>query len=401
MPFENPDTWAAEGPLYAPGLMWSDGLYPRWKAPNRYVKAGWKTVSIKLDGRKGDGQDEARAARCRALTRELLDWYADRDPQRIRPNTWGYVIARYRSDDISPYHDVKPNTRAGYAKLLAKWQEVIGHVTVADLDYEAVKTIQRAMQDKGRSVSYIRRAFTMLRTVARYGAALRLPGTAQVAATLAAIRFQAPPPRDVAPTRAQITAIIAEADARGLHGFAAGIALQYWLALRAVDVRGQWEPAAGQGGIVVSGKRWVDGLTWDMVAPDCSSFTKVISKTRKSLTEPYTFDLSKVPELQTRLRLLANAGRIGPVIVSERTRRPYTVYSWSQTFRRLAAHLGLPDNIQMMDTRAGALTDAAESGASPVDLRNAGQHADLATTGRYLRDRSTSANNVIRLRTSR
>ncbi|WP_297770517.1 hypothetical protein [uncultured Roseovarius sp.] len=46
---------------------------------------------------------------------------------------------------------------------------------IQDLDYEQIKRIQKASEEKSRSTSYIHRLFNTLRRVARYGTALQIP----------------------------------------------------------------------------------------------------------------------------------------------------------------------------------------------------------------------------------
>ena len=203
------------------------------------------------------------------------------------------------------------------------------------------------------------------------------------------------PKRMVTPTRAQIRAIIDEADARGMFAFATGLLMQWTYMLRAVDVRGHWLPAEGDGGIVRDGLRWQDGLTWDMIDADLEGFDKTISKTARSMPEPMRFDLTD--ELRSRLRLLGNGGRIGPVIVSS-SGLPYEQKAWARTFARLRDHLGLPKEIALMDTRAGAITEAKHMGATPWQLRDAAQHKSVTTTDGYSRGRSESAATVVQLR---
>jgi hypothetical protein len=168
------------------------------------------------------------------------------------------------------------------------------------------------MAEKGRSLSYVKRMFTTLRIVTRYGKALKIPEAMAVASVLAEIRFKSPPKRQVAPTREEIRAIVDEADARGMFTYATGLLLQWVYALRGVDVFGQWlKDPSGTGGIRRGTERWADGLTWDMVEPDLSAFSKVISKTASALPDPIRFSLEDATEIQARLRLLGNEGRVG------------------------------------------------------------------------------------------
>lgn len=173
------------------------------------------------------------------------------------------------------------------------------------------------------------------------------------------------------------------------------------LSLRGVDIRGQWLDSKNTSGIHRKGKSWQDGLTWDMIAPDLSSMTKVISKTAKSMPEAYVFDLTLLPEVQARLRKLRERRAIGPVIVSEISGLPYTTQSWSRTFYRIRNRLKLRKELTVKDARAGGLTEARSLVQDPLLLRDAGQHKQMSTTNGYLRGRSDGANQVIELRTAK
>lgn len=362
-------------------------------------------TSIKV-GPPGHSEDEhqlERALRCRQLTQELVRWWDGLDQPKVQLGTWQYLIARYKLDEFSPIQEVKANTKHGYLQQLAKLEVAIGHMPIRDLTYEQIKRTQKAMEDKGRSASYIHRFFNTLRRVARYGKALQIRDAAAVAQTLGEMRFQVGAARQVAPTREQVRQIIAAADAAGLPDFAVGILIQFEFTLRAVDVRGHWlETDELEGGIIRNGKRWQDGLTWEMFDPDLNGFSKVISKTAKSLPAPYWFDLTPLPEIQSRLRLLRPAKPVGPVIMSMRaTGLPYTASGWSQAWARMRQAAGLPKEIWMMDIRAGAVTEAKSLGVDPYALRDAAQHASISTTNRYSRNRSEGANQIVQLRRNR
>lgn len=364
-----------------------------WKCPKKYRDLGFKPTNVAL-GKIGEASDMDMAREARRLTCAMIDRYAAPDHP---VGTWAWLINRYLTDRYSPFHKVKANTRESYVFYCRRWERAIGKLHIGAMTYEEIMKAEQAMKDNGRSASNIKRMFTHLRIVAGYGKALRLPEAREVADTMSEMKFSAGPRRNVHPTRAQIRAIIDEADARGLFAFATGLLIQWTYLLRAVDVRGQWLKTDGrQGGIVRNGQRWQDGLTWDMFEDDLSSFEKVISKTAKSNPEAYRFEVTD--ELRGRLRLLGSEGRIGPVIVSERYGAPYTRYSWSQTFRRLRDALDMPKELTLMDTRAGGITEARMMGADPYSLRDAAGHSNLSTTDRYARGRSEGAAKVIRLR---
>lgn len=378
-------------PMYAPctGVTRQD-IY--WKAPRKFRQLGYTPTSVKI-GKVGD-DPLAIAKTARKLTLDMVNTY---EVEEHPAGTWAWLIQRYERDPYSPFQKVKANTRQTYKHCMDRWMKAIGTLRIGALTFEEIRKIELAMQAKGRTASNIKRMMTMLRILAGYGKALREPGARDVADTLSEMTFASAPRRSVHPTRQQIRAIIDEADARGLFAFATGLLLQWTFLLRSVDVRGQWLPTDGkEGGIIRAGERWQDGLTWDMFDADLTSFEKVISKTARSNPEPLTFTLT--PELRTRIRLLSNGRKIGPVIVSERYGEPYTRYSWAQTFRRIRQALDLPADIKIMDTRAGGITEARSLGVDRFDLRDAAGHASITTTDRYVRGRSESAAKVVQLR---
>jgi hypothetical protein len=393
MPFE-PSLWDDSDPLYAPLMDRVKDRYA-WRASARYVALGVSGTRIYLPGKVGDGQDAERAAECRRLTRQMLASIGE-EPN-FPTGTWAHVILRYRHDRYSPMRDVKENTRAGYEQSLALLMPIIGQTPIRGLNYTALRAMHERMVARGWSPDKIKRTFTMLRAVAKYGKQIGIPGAREVKDILSDMRIKAPAKRQIAPTREQVRAIIAEADARGLHSFALGVLIQWTFALRGVDVFGQWLERAGEGGIRRDGMVWCDGLTWDMIAPDLSGFSKVISKTERSLPEPMHFSLAGLTEIQTRLRLIGGSTRIGPVILSERYGLPYTTASRGRTWSRLRQSLKLPA-IWLMDTRAGAITEGRQLGASVTDLRDAAGHATTATTQRYMRGREEAVGKVVKLR---
>lgn len=381
---------------YAPLTNWSR-QYLYWKPSKKYRDMGYPAKPVRLPGVKGDALGRERAAIARQLTREMLNSFGVQG-EKLSPGTWEWLIHRYRTDPFSAYNDsVKQNTRNGYDFTLDRWKAAIGHMKIEQMTYQQIKTTEMAMRDKGRSASYIKRLFGMLRTLARYGTAIDAPGAAKVAVTLSSLNFKAPAKRQTTMTPEQVRKVIDEADARGLHGFALGLLLQWTYALRAVDVRGQWlacDPS--EGGIQRDGKRWQDGLTWDMLDPDLTMFEKVISKTAKSMPHPMRYELTA--EIKGRVRLLSNGGRMGPLITSERNGMPYTTSGWTQAFSRIRRAVGLPKDVWLMDARSGALTEAEKLGADPVALRDLGVHSHIDTTSGYVRDRSENINKVVRLR---
>jgi hypothetical protein len=328
----------------------------------------------------------------------MLRWWEAQAVATAKPGTWADLCQHYLNDKFSPVQDVKANTRAGYIEQVAKIEAAIGHMLIADLTYEVAREMKLAMEQKGRTVAYVTRLFRQIKSVAGYGRTLRMDGARDAVEVLSGVKLTTPPSSSAYPTRGEVMSVVAEADRRGMNAFACGYLMCFELSLRAVDIRGQWLKTDTKSGIYRNGEMWQDGLTWDMISPELTTMTKVISKTAKSLPEAYTFDLSLLPEVQRRLADLRGIRPIGPVIVSERSGLPYTTVSWSQAFRRIRNDIGLRKEITAKDARAGGLTEARTVVQDPMLLRDAGQHKQVSTTNNYVRGRSDGANQVVQLR---
>ncbi|MBU0643685.1 MAG: recombinase [Alphaproteobacteria bacterium] len=398
-------------PSYAPGLSWSK-RNASWKAPKKYAEAGYEPARVPLNmpGEKGDEHRLNRAAKCRALTAKMLDWWSGQDQSGWDVQSWSYVIHRFLTDDVSPYADVKSNTQEGYRYSCGYWKDAIGHLNVADMGHFEIRSIEKAMKANGRSIAFIHRMFTMLRGLTTYAVLLRIKGAIEVQVTLSNTRISTPPKSSYKPSRAQVEAVVAKADASGDVAFAAGLLIQFEFALRAVDVRGQWfdisEEEFKSGGIVRKSKRegnviysrWQDGLCIEHFDPEMTLFRKVISKTARSQPEPLSFPLSGVPNLRERLLELRGDRRMGPLIVTKQHGLPFDRNAWARVWRKHASAAGIPSEIKLKDVRAGALTEAEQMGAKPRLLQAAGQHANFATTERYLRNQDDRIAQVIDIR---
>lgn len=381
-----------------------------WRPPARYVASGFPSKAIKLDGKAGDGLDLPRAQQARDLTRAMLRHF-DANETQILPGSWTWLIGRYKADEFSPYHEVKENTRESYDGLLERLTVAIGETLISDTDLTALKRWQKAMKegheararefnqraaDKGfhprpvDATDYVKRMFTMIRTIVGYGVQIKAPGARDVRDILSEMRIKSTKPRSASPTEYQIAAIVAQSDAAGNAAFSLGLLCQWWLTLRAVDVRGQW---LGKG----DKARWADGLTWDMIDRDLTTLRKTPSKTQEYAPSALIFDLTILPDIRARLAAIPQDQRIGPVI-KQPNGLPFQRDRWAKLFRQYADVAGLPRELWMMDTRAGAINHAKRSGASQEDRQRQANHLKSETTERYTRGHDEVRNKVIALR---
>ena len=394
--------WDDSEPLYAPCMKKVRKTF-YWAAPKKYLAQGYAMPTMRLAGVTGDGLDLERASHCRALTRDMLEWY-DGVTMGKEPGTWAWLIAHYLSDEDSDIWEVRPNTRKQYKEVTQMIERAVGSVLLRETDFTRMRTWQRVMRDNGRSASYIKRWFNHLSMILGYGIKIGDAETRDECIRIKAIRgemrFKSGARRQAFITRAEVDQVVAEADKRKWGHLSLSLLLRFELMLRGVDVYGQWVPAEKNlGGIRHHGKIWVDGLTWDMIAPDCSHIVKQISKTRDSMPEPYTFDMMHLPDLRQRIMDISIDKRTGPLIVDD-TGMPPKQGMVSKRFKAIIRGLGMDEALQIRDSRSGGITEA-KAMVDPYTLQHAAQHQNQNTTDRYARDRSGSANKVIEMRAKR
>ena len=159
---------------------------------------------------------------------------------------------------------------------------------------------------------------------------------------------------------------------------------------------GEWEPVPkGQGasGILLNGRRWVNGLTWSDLA------TEMV--VRKATIKTGAFAAHDLKLCLLVLALLDRAPvdrRIGPLIIDETAGRPYAESAYGREWRIMAKAAGSPDHVWNMDARAGAITDAEDAGADLDHIRSAAAHTQVSTTQRYSRGAVEESRTVAGLR---
>lgn len=394
--------WDDTDPDYAPGLSKTRGTF-YWRPARKYVAAGYQIKSFKLGGEVGDGLDHARAYQCRELTREMLRWHEGQTSGR-EPGTWGWIIGRYLHDEYSDIQTVRPATREKYKREMARIEDAVSNVLLADTDYARLMEWRLTMQRKGRSNSFIKKWFTHWGLALSHGVKLGDAECIRIQSIRSRMRIAHTAPRAVYATREQVDAIVREVDATGALWASLAILLRFEFALRGTDVYGQWEMADENrgGGITYEpneGARrrvWVDGMTWDMIDAGVTRLTKTISKTAKSNPEPYVFPIEGVAEVQRRLLSIPLSERVGPVIKAEDGLPPKDGRI-TRLFKKAVRDLGLPDDLQLRDLRAGGLTEGSEYD-NPWALQHAGQHTQITTTNRYVRDRDRGVREVVAFR---
>lgn len=395
----------------APGLSWrarKSGRAAYWVARPDLVKKGYRPATVRIHFDPADPLHQQHiAARCADLQGQMLTWSGESRaaPRYVYDGTVASLVHRYQTDEESPYHDLRPRSRAFYdygLKVLCDGvgKRLISQVTGTDVRrwYKEFKK-PKPQKDGAPALGpeRVRRAYgaiQMLRVIINYGRTLKLAECRDLADALSAMEFKGVQRREGRMTFAQVRAFRETAHALGRPSMALGITLQFDLGMRQRDVIGEWLPDASPGadGIVDHGLRWSDGLSFSHISG--TTLRKRTSKTGKVVEH----DLAQLPDVTAEMDLIPTAKRIGPLVLNEETGLPYKRRVYVKWFRTIARAAGIPDDVWSMDARAGAVTEALDAGAQPLDVMNAAGHTQLSTTQGYDRSMVKKTARVAQLR---
>ncbi|MBB3937894.1 site-specific integrase [Aureimonas phyllosphaerae] len=351
---------------------------------------GYQTPTIRIHA-----TDETEiAALCARYTAEFLEWLSDKDdPRPCRfEGTIKALTTLYRKNPDSPYHDLKPNSRAMYDESLDLLEKTVGDRQLARLNGNDFRRWYKKLREPappkkdGDPVGpeRIRRAFKamqLLRIAVKFGVTVDVKECVRLATILSNMRFESPGAREVFVTFEQSAAIIAKAIELGRPSIAIAQALQFDLTLRQIDVIGRWDKCErGASGIISRGRRWSGGLVWSEI--DAEGILR--KKTTKTGQEA-VHDTKAYPLVAQCLDLVAADKRIGPVIINETTGLPYRYRNFYQMWRAIATKAGVPVTVWNRDSRAGGVTEGSDAGVDLETLRHHANHSQASTTAIYSR----------------
>lgn len=377
-----------------------------WAARHVHVRAGYtpKTVRLHYDPETPEGRALIVAA-CRRFQAEMLGWAAGKKQDYLRfDGTLKSLIRLYQVDPASPYKAVKWTTRRNdYDPSLAILERAFGKRSLSALKHgdfrrwydEAKRPLTPGGPERVRRAHGL---IKMLRLLMSYGIMVELRDCARLKAILNEARFKQPPRRRVRLEYGHVRAFVPAAIEAGRLSLALGTALQFETGMRQRDVIGEWEPipdGAPATGIVLRGRRWVNGLTWSDIGDDL-----VVRKATTKTGSLIAVDLTLCPLVIDLLDKVPAAERVGPLIVDETAGRPYAEWSYGREWRVIARAAGIPDGVWNMDARAGAITEAEDAGAALDEIRGAVGHAQASTTARYSRGALGKSRKVSELRSA-
>lgn len=246
-------------------LVWDRGV-PIWRATRAAIMAGFRPKRVNLKHFAGD--QAALFARCHRLTAEMKDWMSGGKRDVLFDGTIRAVINLWQTDPDSP--KIEASSRHPYDIYARMIIETVGARRVDVVDGRDVRRWHgewSAPMEEGRKprLAAARMAIIVLKNALTFASTCRKPGCAELRKILGDVRFAGPPPREEAPSAADVIAARKAAHDLG-HGAAAlAYALQFEGAMRQWDVVGKWVPLSDQEA-VIDHRRYIEVDRADVVA---------------------------------------------------------------------------------------------------------------------------------------
>jgi hypothetical protein len=384
---------------HGPGLKWRrrrNGLVPYWFATPKAIERGYPVKGVNLAHYAND--PAGLRERAQRLQVEMVSWLEG--PRTLEPvddGTFRSLFNLYETDSESSFHGISARTRKAYLIYLRKLHSHIGALRIDACDGRSVKRwFAEWRNDNGTDrLPRARMALAVLKAAVSFGVVCRRHGCKDFQIILEQLEFAAPKARTHAPTAAQIIAARKAARENGAPLRALLYALQFDTHLRQEDIAGQWVPLDDPrpSAILHKGQKWI--------GPSCAAIQNNLLRIKPSKTTNTTgvelvFDLSVCPMVMAEIGQIE--GRTGPLIINERTGKPYRPTAMTDGWHADFAKAGLPEGMWNRDIRAGATTEGRRAAAPTDDLRRINGHAKDKTTDIYDRDQLEAQKRVMAAR---
>lgn len=263
--------------------------------------------------------------------------------------TVAYLTDQYRTHPDSGFHKLRYRTRENYNSVLKRLENDIGTVLIAALDEPRVRQQHAIWVESGEAMAHA--LINMLRIIAAFGTkVLKSRACRELKLTLHDIRFPVVKGRTERMTEEMADAVRAMAHKLRRPSLALAQAIQWETGLRQKDVAGEWVPTTepGVSDVIYGDMKWLRGLRWSSIDQNLILRHKT-SRSQKDVE----FDLRKMRMVMEEFDRLKN-GRPqnnDPIIVFEKTQRPYLTHTFRREWRKIADAAGVPKAIKNMDSR--------------------------------------------------
>jgi integrase len=241
--------------------------------------------------------------------------------------------------------------------------------------------------ENGKHLAAAAMARAVLEAAISFGVMLRKQGCAELAVIFRETRRKLPAPRSrkAVLTAEQVIAARAAAHADGRPSCALAYALAFETTLRLWDVIGQWYPMDWREvSDIISAERkqkWL-GVRWEDI-DEKMRITYTPSKTATRTGATISYPLSQAPMVIEELKHWPAEKRSGPIVVSEKTGKPYRELPFQKRWQKDRKAAGIPAAVWARDLRASGITEARASDVSTDDAAKVAGHSSTRTTGDY------------------
>lgn len=399
---DNPPTLGRE----APGMIWrrrKNEWVSVWLCRTDIAEKGFtpRTVSLWHGQHPTDAESFWISQECNRLQAAMLKFNRHGHEKVDQfDGTLEGLAAAYQTDPDSNFPRLRYGTRQHYITICNLIMKKYGEESLKELRARELRAWHREWTEAGTSIAHTKMA--MLRILFNFGSVyLESDECARLAGIMHGMRFKMAKPRTERLTAEQATAIRHQARLSGLVSIAWAQAFQFDCTFRQRDVIGEYVPMAepGVSDVMFQGWKWLRGIRWEEIDQHM-----VLRHTTSKRNKDIEIDLNLAPMVVEELtrdfggfeRSLMPAS--GPIIVFEVTMLPFHNNIFRNNWRKIANACGIPKTVRNMDSRAGAISEATDAGATLEDVRHAATHSNIATTQNYSRGSTGKVANVMKLR---
>jgi hypothetical protein len=371
----------AETPTF-PGLKWRPrqrGRVPYWLPRAEAVKLGYPSTAISLESFADS--PGLLSEKCHLLQGKMLAWLSTRKADaNTFDGTIGAALRIYQKHDESPYQTLKPGTLEPYNVYLRRLEPHIGKVKVGSVTALDVKRWHAIWSKNGTRPAAGHICLAVLKSALTFCIVAGHRECRQLRDDIGELRVAGPRRRNTVATAEQVVAARRAAHDLGRPSAALCYAFQFETALRLWDVTGQWLPLSDPTiSTVIDGNRKWAGLEWRHIGPDLVLRFRP-SKTSGTSGAEVVIDLSICPMVLEEIERIPAEKRVGPIVIHERHRRPYTRHESSLFWRQVRTKAGIPAEVWCRDLRSSAITEARGYGADISDASKVAGHTKPTIT---------------------
>jgi hypothetical protein len=399
----------------SPGLTWrlrKGGWQARWQARRDLIARGYmpRAVNLWIGAELADIDRAMISDQCNELQSAMLVWGRGGVPELLGfDSTLAGLIRCYQTDADSSYRKLRYRTRLVYENRLKRLTDKIGTMEMTEFKARFFNRLYEDWSAPNESdgppkIAMAHAMIATLRTLFAFGATILEDAECErISGILHRMRFTKERPRVETISAEQAVAIRAQAHALGYPALAMAQAFQFENILRQKDVIGEWVPMnePGTSDVHAGNDKWLRGIRWSEIDENLV-LRHMTSKRQKELEIDLRLAPMVVEEINRAFPGAIVAGIVrrdllpasGPLIVCASTGLPYRDVVFREHWRKTARACGIPDAVRNMDSRAGAITESTDAGASLEDVRHAATHSDIKMTMRYSRGEAEKIKSV-------